>query len=349
MPAPDAKESGATVDVDVSTGKTTAAVAKRLALHGLDYRVPAKANRLDFMLGGLTLVALTVLAVSGIVLTQYYNPTPLGAHGSVRYMITDVPLATLLRDMHVWSASLAVMLVFAHLVAVFWRRSFRNPREGLWWSGVLLLALLFGLAFTGTVLRGDQEAVEALAHAVAGADLLGPAGALLQEGFTPSSPLVTRLYAIHVSVLPLALVLLLGLHLWLIRHLGVSAGGTERALFRTHLRRLGGFGLLLVAIVGILSLLAPHALLAPGVEGFELTKPSWEFLWIYAAENLFGMTGMVIAPAVLFGFLAIVPISDRAVGTLATATRVLGVVLFVALVAAIVYAAVTPGQVHLGM
>jgi ubiquinol-cytochrome c reductase cytochrome b subunit len=320
-----------------------------LAFHGLEYRVPAKANRLDFMLGGLTLVALTMLAVTGIVLTQYYNPTPLGAHGSVRYMITDVPLATFLRDMHVWGASLAVILVFAHLVAVFWRRGFRNPREGLWWSGVLLLALLFGLAFTGTVLRGDQEAVEALAHAVAGADLLGPAGALFQEGFTPSSPLVTRLYAVHVSVLPLVLVLLLGLHLWLVRQLGVSAGGTEQVLFRTHLRLLGGFALLLVALAGMLSLAAPHDLLAPGLEGFEVTKPSWAFLWIYAAENLFGMAGMMIAPAILFGFLAIVPISDRAAGTLATATRVVGVVLFVALVAAIVYAAVTPGQVHLGM
>ncbi len=53
------------------------------------------------MLGGLTLVALTLLAVTGIVLTQYYNPTPLGAHSSVRYMVTDVPLAAFSRDMHV--------------------------------------------------------------------------------------------------------------------------------------------------------------------------------------------------------------------------------------------------------
>lgn len=323
--------------------------ATRLALHGLDYPIPARANRLDFMLGGLTSVALIVLTVSGIVLTQYYNPTPLGAHGSVRYMITNVPLAAFLRDMHVWSASAAVVVVFAHLAAVFWRRGFRSPREGLWWSGVLLLALLFGLAFTGTVLRGDQEAVEAMAHAVAGADLVGPLGALAQEGFTPSSPLLTRLYGMHVSALPIALALLLTLHFWLIRHLGVSAGGSERALFRSHLRLLSGFALLLVALVGILSLAAPQELLAPGVAGFEVTKPPWEFLWIYAAENLFGMAGMMIAPAVLFGFLAIVPISDRRAGTSATATRVLGMVLFVVVVIAIFYAALAPAQVHLEM
>ncbi|MFQ6046683.1 MAG: cytochrome b N-terminal domain-containing protein, partial [Gemmatimonadales bacterium] len=193
------------------------AVAERLALQAFDYPIPARANRLDFMLGALTLAALTLLALTGIVLTQYYNPAPLAAHDSIRYIITREPFATLLRDIHIWSASAAIVLVFAHLAAVFWRRGFRRPREGLWWSGVLLLALLFGLSFTGSVLRADQEAVEALAHAVAGANIAGSLGAPLQRGFTPSSPLITRMYGLHVSVLPLVLVGLLGLHLWLIR------------------------------------------------------------------------------------------------------------------------------------
>jgi len=121
------------------------------------------------------------------VLTQYYNPAPLEAHGSIQYVITAQPLITFLRDVNVWSASAALLLVFTHLAAVFWRGGFRRPREGLWWTGVILLALPFGLAFTGTVLRADQEAVEALAHAVAGGKIAGPLGAPLQPGFTPSS------------------------------------------------------------------------------------------------------------------------------------------------------------------
>lgn len=324
-------------------------VAERLALRALDYPIPARANRLDFMLGALTLTALVVLALTGIVLTQFYNPAPLAAHDSIRYLITQRPLVSLLRDVHVWGAAAALVLVFAHLAAVFWRRAFRRPREGLWWSGVLLLALLFGLAFTGTVLRADQEAVEALAHAVAGARVAGPLGALFQPGFTPSSPLVTRMHGLHVSVLPLALVALLALHLWLIRHLGVSAAGEVKAAFRTHLRPLSGFALILVAAVAILALASPASLLAPGVEGFEVTKPFWPFLWIYAAENLFGMPGMLVAPAVLFGFLALVPVSDRRHGGLAGATRVLGIVLFLLMIAAIVWAAATPAQQHLDM
>jgi ubiquinol-cytochrome c reductase cytochrome b subunit len=323
-------------------------LGERTALDALDYSVPARANRLDFMLGGSTLAALVLLGLTGIVLTQFYNPSPVGAHESIRYVITSEPLVALLRDVHVWGATAALVLVFTHLAAVFWRRGFRQPREGLWWSGVLLLALLFGLAFTGSVLRADQEAVEALAHAVAGADAAGPLGAPLKADFTPSSPLLTRMYGAHVSVLPLALVTLLALHLWLIRHLGVSATGHVRVAFRTHLRLLGGISLLVVAAVTLAAIASPGSLLAPGVEGFEVTKPHWTFLWIYAAENLFGMRGMLAAPAVLFGFMAVVPLTDREDGTLATATRALGVVLGVLMIAAIVYAALAPAQSHIG-
>ncbi len=59
-------------------------VTERLALTALDHPIPQRANRLDFMLGALTLVALTLLALTGIVLTQYYNPAPLSAHESIR-------------------------------------------------------------------------------------------------------------------------------------------------------------------------------------------------------------------------------------------------------------------------
>lgn len=338
------------MDDNVSMEATPAnAVAERLALRALDYPIPAQANRLDFMLGALTLTGLVVLAVTGIVLTQFYNPAPLAAHDSIRYLITQKPFISLLRDVHVWSASVTLVAVFAHLTAVFWRRGFRQPREGLWWSGVLLLLLLFGLAFTGTVLRADQEAVEALAHAVAGARVAGPLGAPLQPAFTPSSPIITRMYGLHVSLLPIALVSLLALHLWLIRHLGVSATGSARTAFRTHLRPLAGFSLILVAVVTILALVFPASLLAPGVDGFEVTKPFWPFLWIYAAENLFGMQGMLIAPAILFGFLAVAPLSDRNDGIAAAVTKFVGITMFVLMIVAIIWAAVAPAQQHLDM
>lgn len=319
----------------------------RLALDALEYPIPARANRLDFMLGALTLTALTVLALSGIVLTQFYNPSPLDAHESVRAIITTMPLVGYVRDLHVMTSSAAVVLVFAHLSAVFWRRGFRNPREALWWSGVLLLTLLFGLSFTGSVLRMDQEAVEALAHAVAGSALLGPLGAPFQPGFSASSPPIARFYSMHVSILPIAVAGLLALHLWLVRHLGVSASGDVRATFRSHLSPLGGFALFTVGIVAALALIWPAELLAPGVDGFEVTKPSWAFLWIYAAENLAGTTGMLLAPVLLFGFLAVVPLADREGSRWSGVTRAAGFTLLTLLVASIIYAWVAPAQAHL--
>ncbi|HET9064301.1 MAG TPA: cytochrome b N-terminal domain-containing protein [Gemmatimonadales bacterium] len=322
---------------------------ERFAMGALEYPVPARSNRIDFMLGALTMVSLTLLAITGSVLTLYYTPTPLAAHDSVKFIISGAPLAALLRSVHVWSASAALALVFAHLVAVFWRRGFRRPREGLWWTGVLLLALLFGLGFTGTVLRADQEAIEALAHATVGAGMAGPLGAPLRGDFAPSSAVLTRLYGLHIAVIPLALFALLALHLWLIRHLGVSARHEKLVPFRKHLRPLAGFALILTALATILAMVWPAALLAPGVEGFEVTKPFWPFLWIYAAENLFGMTGMLVAPGLLFGFLALVPLSDRTDGRAARLTRATGVVLFVLMLAAIAYAALAPAEPHLGM
>jgi hypothetical protein len=96
---------------------TNAWVRERFAFAALEYPIPARSNRLDFMLGALTLVALTLLGVTGIVLTPFYNPTPLGAQESVSYVITRLPLVTFFRDLHVWSATGAIVLVFTHLAA----------------------------------------------------------------------------------------------------------------------------------------------------------------------------------------------------------------------------------------
>src|SRR5438093_808174 len=104
-------------------------VRERFALNALEYPIPARSNRLDFMLGALTLIALTLLGVTGIVLTQFYDPAPLGAHYSVRYVITSLPLVSLVRAIHVGGATEADIDRLSHLVAVFWRRGFRRPRE----------------------------------------------------------------------------------------------------------------------------------------------------------------------------------------------------------------------------
>lgn len=327
-------------------------VRERLAWEGLEYPVAPTANRLPYMLGGITFFGVALLFATGIAMDQVYDPSPVAAHDSVVYLVTRVPLGAWLRGLHWWATSVVLSTVFLHLGWVFWRRSYVRPRELTWWSGAGLLLLLLALAFTGTVLRADQEGGEALAHAVAGAELVGPIGAPLMPGFVRSAALLTRLHAAHTSLLSIALLALLGLHFWLIRYLGIRAEEARTSRFPEHLRRLAGLGLLVWAGIGLLAVLFPPGLGYPAIEGVEVTKPYWPFLWIYAAENLMGLWGMIAAPAALFGFLFLVPLLDRRPeerGGRRPWVLVLGIALGALLVGALVYGALAPQVQHLGM
>lgn len=79
---------------------------------------------------------------------------------------------------------------------------------------------------------------------------MGPLGIFMTDRFTPSVPLLARIYALHVSALPLVLVSLLGLHLYLIRYLGIHTRAESppgdsvppSLLANRRLRRLAGRG-----------------------------------------------------------------------------------------------------------
>ncbi|HEX7090198.1 MAG TPA: cytochrome b N-terminal domain-containing protein [Longimicrobiales bacterium] len=322
--------------------------ATRFALGGLRYRIPAAANRLPYMLGGFTFLGLVVLALTGVWLDQLYNPDPLAAHASVVYTVTRAPLGAWVRALHYWAACVVLVSVALHLIHVFRRRSYVAPREVTWWSGVLLLVLVGALAFTGTVLRADQEGGEALAHAVAAAELLGPVGAPLSPDFAPGTSLLARIHNAHVSLLPLLLAGTIALHFWLIRHLGINAPASAPASFAEHLRRLLGYGLIGIAALCLVAALLPPALGHRAVDGVEVTKPFWPFLWIYALENTIGLWGMIVGPAVILGFLVAVPLLDRRAARPAWLVA-LAAALLVALLGALAYGFVAPQMQHIGM
>lgn len=299
---------------------------QRLGLASFTYHVPAYGNSLPYLLGGITLVGILVIGASGIYLAQFYHPDPAEAHASSFFIVEEAPLGDFVRGVHFWASNLVMGTLFLHVLRVFGSKAFRPPREALWLMGLGLLVLMLGLFFTGTILKWDQEAFEALEHNEAMGKLLGGLGAWFTGEFSAAVSLLMRVYVAHVAILPALLLFLVAGHLLLIRIHGMAPppgreAEVQAALeaanrgeaaptvshFDVHLRRLLGFGLLATALAGLLALvLAPPLGPAP-TPGIEVTKPSWVFVWLYPFENWWGLQSLVWIPTGLLLGLAAVP------------------------------------------
>jgi len=337
----------------------------RLGIGALRYPVPDHANSLAYTLGGITLVSFVLLVLTGIYLAQFYDPSPARAHTSVAY-ITDTAFAgELVRSLHYWLASAFVVTLVLHMVRTFATGAFKAPRELTWITGVLLFLLAAGLLFTGTVLKQDQEAVEALAHNNEIADLFGFLGFWFSADFTNNVSIVTRLYIAHVSILPVLVAVVLAIHMLLIKRHRISPlpWGTpaevearERSereeTFTSHLKHIGKWALVLLGLVLILSGLAPAALGPIGVEGIEITKPPWYFLWLYPWEDWLGLKALYIIPALLTLGLLAIPFLDRSPERDPRRRKfwiALGAVVLIAWVGLTIYGHVTVPVSHTGM
>jgi ubiquinol-cytochrome c reductase cytochrome b subunit len=324
------------------------AIDERLGLSGLAYPVPAHANGIGYILGGITFFGFLILAATGVWLAQFYHATPATARESVVYIMNVAPAGD---------------LVLLHMGRVFLTGSYKRPREANWLIGLGLLGVTLGLIFTGSVLKWDQEGFEALAHNVEIGDLLGAFGFWFSADFTASLPILGRLYMAHIVILPALGALLLIAHFLLVKFHGISAlpaqadaavdGGPVPdkggSTFAVHVVRMAGFGLLIIAAATVVSLIWPAGLGPRPVPGVEETKPPWMFLPFYPLEDWFGLAALLWAPAILFGVLALVPFVDRSPYRSPTRRRVfivIGAVVAVALVALVVYALVTVPQAH---
>jgi len=311
------------VDAAATAGRAArwrAAVDERLGISALRYPVPRHANTVAWTLGGLTLASLVILVVTGILLAQFYTPTPEDARASVLHIETQVPFGSLLRGIHIWAAQAMFVLALAHLARILITGSYKRPREANWLIGLALLGMVFLLIFTGSTLRWDQEAFEAVAHNTELASLSGGFGTWFTPEFGAGTALVSRLYLAHVSFLPAVVFALLVLHFALVRRHGVSpksdvvvgeVDGDEAVPFTDHVRHLVGWSLILLAILVGLAAVTTTPVGAAPVAGIEVTKPLWVFYWMYQLENWIGVEGLIWAPVVLMLALAALPFLDR--------------------------------------
>jgi quinol-cytochrome oxidoreductase complex cytochrome b subunit len=340
------------------------AIDERLGLSGLAYPVPAHANGIGYVLGGITFFGFLILAATGIWLAQFYHPTEPGARESVVYIMNVAPLGDIVRGIHFWTANIVMATVLLHLGRIYVTGAYKRPREVNWLIGLGLLAITLGLIFTGTVMKWDQEGYEALGHNVEAGNLLGAFGFWFSPDFTSSLPILGRLYMAHVVILPALGTLLLIAHFLLVKRHGISAlpaaadaavdGGSAPdrggSTFAAHVVRMAGFGLLILAVATVVSLIWAPGLGPRPIPGTETTKPPWMFLVFYPLEDWFGLPALLWAPIVLFAALALVPFVDRSPYRSPGRRRIfiaIGAVVAVTAVLLIGYALVTAPQAHI--
>ncbi len=295
-------------------------IDERLGLDALTYQVPEHGNTLAYTLGGITFFGFIILVVTGILLTQFYHPHPAEANASVRAIMTEAPLGSFVRSLHFWTAQAVVVSVVLHASRVFITAAYKRPREFNWLVGVALLGLTIAFFFTGTVLKWDQESFEALEHNIEISNFLGAFGTFFSSSFAAGVPLLTRLYSVHVSLLPVLAVLLLLAHVFYIQYFGISplpwkrnSKGTAdgQQPFSSHLKKILRYGLVLLVIVAILSVAFPASIGPEPIQGVEVTKPPWPFLWLYAIENIWGIQWLLPASVIPFLIFVAIPFVDR--------------------------------------
>jgi cytochrome b6 len=194
-----------------------------LALHIHPVKVRERAIRFSytFYLGTITFSLFVVLVVTGVLLMLYYQPAIPNAYQNMKdlqYVVSD---GMFLRNMHRWAAHLMVIAVFLHMLRVFYKGAFRQPREFNWVIGVFLLLLTLLLSYTGYLLPYDQLsywAVTVGANIVKYVPVVGQKiRFLLLGGNDIGEYTLVRFYVLHCVILPLVMSLLIGMHFWRIR------------------------------------------------------------------------------------------------------------------------------------
>ncbi|MDZ4165632.1 MAG: cytochrome bc complex cytochrome b subunit [Smithellaceae bacterium] len=295
--------------------------------------VPVHRYEFLYYTGGITLFLFVLQFVTGMILSFYYVPHPEHAHKSIIEIVTKLNLGWFFRSFHHWGAQLLMVFVFIHLFGTLLTKSYRKPREFLWFSGLILLGITIFFGLSGYLLLWDERALAAVKVATGGSGAFPVIGhflmAFLRGGIDVTGETLIRFYAFHVAVLPLLTLFLIGFHVLLVQYHGMSVplsvekeGYTHVPFFPNVLYKDLAIWLVVLGTVATLAVFLPPEIgvkadpLAPTPENI---KPEWYFLFLFQTLKLFpgeilGLNGetialMLIAGAILFLFL--LPLFDK--------------------------------------
>jgi ubiquinol-cytochrome c reductase cytochrome b subunit len=190
------------------------------------HKVPPSTNSWFYVFGSGTLLCFVLQIITGICLALVYVPSASQAWPSLQYLNNEQFLGAFLRAVHNWGSIFMVAIMSLHLVQTFLFGAYKYPRELTWVSGCVLFLCTLGMAFTGQVLRFDQDAYWGLGI---GASIMGRVpfvGAQLVHfmlaGSTIAGETLSRFFTMHVFVVPGMIIALLSLHLRLVLTKGIN-------------------------------------------------------------------------------------------------------------------------------
>jgi len=187
---------------------------------------PANSASWLYVFGSAATVLLILQVVTGILLALVYSPSANEAWTSLGLLNHSIPLGWYLRALHGWGSDFMIAIVLLHMVQVFLFGAYKFPRELTWIVGVGLLLLTLAMAFTGQVMRFDQDAYWGLgigASIISRVPFIGaPLVHLLLGGPILGGSTLSRFFTLHVFVIPGLLLAAVGVHIWMVLLHGVS-------------------------------------------------------------------------------------------------------------------------------
>jgi ubiquinol-cytochrome c reductase cytochrome b subunit len=190
------------------------------------HRVPRETASWFYVFGSAALTCFMLQIVTGILLALIYVPSAGEAWNSLQILNHDISLGWFIRGLHGWGSNFMVAIVLIHMVQVFLFGAYKFPRELTWMIGVFLLLMTLAMAFTGQVLRFDQDAYWGLgigASIVSRVPVVGPwAVNLMLGGPIIAGATLSRFFAVHVFLVPGLLIALIGVHVLMVLKLGVN-------------------------------------------------------------------------------------------------------------------------------
>src|ERR1700722_3450803 len=191
-----------------------------------EHRVPRNTASWWYVFGSAALIVFCLQLVTGILLALTYVPSAGEAWNSLQALNHSIALGWFIRALHGWGSNFMVAIVLIHMMQVFLFGAYKFPRELTWIVGVFLLLVTLGMAFTGQVLRFDQDAYWGLgigASIASRVPLVGPwVVNLMLGGPIIAGATLSRFFALHVFVVPGLLIAFVGVHVLMVLKLGVN-------------------------------------------------------------------------------------------------------------------------------